>query len=59
MSDDITFCMSKCSKKKCFRHKSNIKVPGIPHCFAYLKNTEYCEYPDGGKYERSAKSEEV
>ena len=56
MSDDITFCVSKCSKKKCFRHKSNLKVPGIPRCFAYLKNTEYCEYPDGGKYERSTKS---
>lgn len=44
MSDDITFCTSKCNRTKCFRHLSNIKVPHRPyHSFAYLKGTRYCE----------------
>ena len=44
MSDDITFCASKCSNKECFRHPDNIKNPHIPHSFAYLKGTEeWCE----------------
>lgn len=44
MSDDITFCASKCNNKKCFRHPSNIKIQYIPHSFADLKDTEHCEY---------------
>lgn len=51
MSDDITFCASKCSKKKCFRHPSNIIIPYRDHSFADLKNTEYCVYPDKKKVE--------
>ena len=41
-SDDITFCVSECDNKSCFRHPSNIKVPDIPHSFAYLEGTEDC-----------------
>lgn len=42
-SDDITFCMSECDKKSCFRHPSNILHKDIPHSFAYLKDTPYCD----------------
>ena len=38
MSDDITFCASRCD------NPDNIKDPMIPHSFAYLKGTEeWCE----------------
>lgn len=47
MSDDITFCMSKCNKKKCFRHPSNIREPQYPHSVAYLKGSAYCPMNDG------------
>ena len=42
-SDDITFCVSKCNRKSCFRHPSNIRCPWMPHSFAELKDTEYCD----------------
>lgn len=56
MSDDITFCSSEtCKNKDCFRHRSNIKEPRIPHSFLMFEGTEYCEYYtestcDGCKY---------
>jgi len=42
-SDDITFCWSKCDRKKCYRHPSHIHHHDIPHSFAYLEGTKYCE----------------
>ena len=42
MTDDITFCATKCNCINCFRHPSNIKNPSIPHSFAYLKDAEDC-----------------
>lgn len=43
VSDDITFCASKCNHKSCFRHPSNIHYPWLPHSFAEFKDTVYCE----------------
>ena len=42
-SDDITFCANECNKKSCYRHPSNIVNKTIPHSFAYLKDTPYCD----------------
>lgn len=42
-TDDITFCANKCDKKTCYRHPSNIIDKTIPHSFAYLKDTAYCD----------------
>ena len=44
--DDITFCMSECDNKECYRHPSNIKDRSIPHSFALLKDTDLCERVD-------------
>lgn len=43
ISDDITFYISKCNRKSCFRHPSNIRCPWMLHSFAELKDTEYCD----------------
>ena len=51
MTDDITFCATKCNCINCFRHPSNIKNPSIPHSFAYLKDTEDC--PMNGKFKEN------
>ena len=42
MSDDITFCMSECGKKKCFRHPSNIIDRTRPQSYSEFKETNYC-----------------
>lgn len=42
MTDDITFCMSECKNKKCFRHRSNIQDRTIPHSFSMFENTDTC-----------------
>lgn len=42
-SEDITYCVSKCNRKKCFRHPSNIHHHEIEHSFADLEGTVYCE----------------
>lgn len=42
MSDDITFCMSECGKKKCFRHPSNIIDRTRPQSYSEFKGTAYC-----------------
>ena len=43
-SDDITFCYyRKCKNRKCFRHPSNIRIPYIPHSFAFYKDCEHWE----------------
>ena len=42
MSDDITFCMSECDNKECFRHPSNIIDRLIPHSYSDFKGTEAC-----------------
>ena len=33
-SEDITFCVSPCSRKSCYRHKSNIQDPCREHTVA-------------------------
>lgn len=43
MSDDITFCFSKCSIVSCERNKKNIKIPWRDHSFAELEGTAYCK----------------
>lgn len=43
ISDDITFCLNDCLNFDCFRHPCNIKDKSIPHSYAYLKETQYCE----------------
>lgn len=42
MSDDITFCMSECDNKECFRHPINIVDKTISHSYSDLKDTEMC-----------------
>lgn len=49
--DDITYCDDRCNRKRCFRHKSNIKDLSIPHSFSHFKNTAYCEYSTENKSE--------
>lgn len=44
ISDDITFCNSKCQRRSCFRHPSNIRLHNIPHSFSDLEGTEYCPF---------------
>lgn len=42
ITDDITFCIRRCSWKRCVRNKVNIHHPELPHSFADLKDTEDC-----------------
>lgn len=42
-NQDITFCADECNKTSCYRHPSNIIDKTIPHSFAYLKDTPYCD----------------
>lgn len=44
LSDDITFCNSKCSNKKCFRHPSNMIYPEYGKFYYYgdFKGSQYC-----------------
>ena len=43
-SEDITFCASECNIKSCGRHPSRIRLHDIPHSFAQLRGTMYCDY---------------
>lgn len=42
IADDITFCMSECDKKDCFRHMSNVRRPDLPQSYAFFKGTQDC-----------------
>ena len=42
-SEDITFCISPCTRKSCYRHKDNIRDHGREPNMADLKGTVYCE----------------
>ena len=42
-SEDITFCISRCNRKSCHRHKSNIRDFSRLHSVADLKGSVYCE----------------
>ena len=44
-SEDITFCISSCTRTSCFRHKNNIRDVNRDHSVADLKGTVYCELP--------------
>lgn len=49
-TDDITFCMSECDIKSCYRHPDNIKEKFRPYSYSYLKGIEpYCKYYDNNK----------
>lgn len=43
-TDDISFCLSECSEKTCFRHPSNIIHHDIPHSFSDFRGTKSCMY---------------
>lgn len=43
MQEDITYCANiECENISCDRNLKNIRQP-IPHSFAALEGTEYCE----------------
>lgn len=45
--DDITWCMSECDNKECFRHPSNMRDKDGIHSFSSLKGTELCPLKEG------------
>ena len=54
MSDDITFCADSfddCDKRKCERHKANIRLFWLNHSFAHLKGTKFCELQEENETE--------
>lgn len=51
MQEDITYCANiECENISCDRNLKNIRQP-IPHSFAALEGTEYCQYQEGEKNE--------
>lgn len=45
-SEDITFCISTCSRTSCYRHKTQMRDHGRNHSVAEYKNTCYCPFPE-------------
>ena len=48
-SEDITFCISPCTRTSCYRHKSQMRDRGRNHSVAEFKNTDLCPFPTDGQ----------
>lgn len=44
-SEDITFCISRCGRTSCYRHKTQMRDRGRNHAVADLKDTYLCPFP--------------
>lgn len=55
MSEDMTFCMSECNMKMCFRHPCHIKDKMYPHSYALFYNTDECMLRIGNPEEDAKK----
>ena len=43
-SEDITFCISPCTRTSCYRHKTQMRDHGRNHSVAEFKNTDLCPF---------------
>jgi len=56
--DDITWCMSECDNKECFRHFSNRRAINGYFSGALFKGTQDCPYYDETKEEQKEETKE-